>query len=190
MRWTDPHGTRIWRGGAEGATADDVLNSAAYYTDERLAAIAGEGFTGIWVFCELYNLMHGTLFPELNRPHVAVRLAALQALIDRARRHTIDIFLYFNEPQGVPGDHPFWQQHAELRGAEKWRHFALCPSTAPVRAFFREALESAFTPLRGIAGVILITGSEGLTHCWSKHTTRPGDMPPACPRCREREPAK
>jgi len=47
MLWTDTHGTRIWRGAAEGTCADDVLNSAAYYTDDRLAAIAGEGFTGI-----------------------------------------------------------------------------------------------------------------------------------------------
>jgi len=125
----------------------------------------------------------------LNDPQAEERLAALQVLIDRARRHGIGVYLYFNEPQGVPCDHSFWQEHATLRGVEKWNCFALCTSTAQVQSFFREALESAFAPLRDVEGVILITGNEGLTHCWSKHTTRAGDAPPTCPRCRERAPA-
>ncbi|MHB9025103.1 MAG: hypothetical protein ACYC7E_13180 [Armatimonadota bacterium] len=189
MQWTDPTGTRIWRSPAAGTTADDILNSEAYYTDEVLAGIAVEGFTGIWVFCELYNVMRSTVFPELNRPRAEERLAALQILIDRGRKHGIGIYLYFNEPMGVNIDHPFWTNHPDLKGVEKWHCYALCTSTPEVQAFFRDALESTFSRLRDLEGVILITGNEGLTHCWSKHTKRPGDPPPPCPRCQEREPA-
>ena len=190
QQWTDPQGVRIWRMPAQGTCADDVLNSAEYYTDAALAELAGAGFTGIWVFAELYNLMRSSVFPELNRAGAEERVAALQVLIDRARRHGIGVYLYFNEPMGIANDHPFWTTHPELRGAEKWRCYALCTSTPAVQAFFRQALESVFADLRALAGVILITGSEGLTNCWSKHTTRPGDPPPACPRCSVREPAE
>lgn len=189
ITWSDPAGVRIWRGPARGTTADDVLTSAAHYHDDVLARIAGEGFTGIWVFCELYSLMHSTVFVELNRPRAARRRSALRSLIDRARRHGLGVYLYFNEPMGVRGDHPFWVGHPELRGATKWQAHALCTSVPVVREFFGQALESVFRDIPGVAGVILITGSEGLTHCWSKHTRRPGDPPPECTRCRPREPA-
>ena len=189
MLWTDPTATRIWRCPAEGTTADDVLNSAAFYTDDVLARLAAEGFTGIWVFTLLYNLMHSRVFPELNRPGAAERQAALQELIDRARRHGIGVYLYLNDPVSVDIGDPFWQSHAELRGVEKWHSYALCTSTPEVQAFFRDALDSAFNPVRDLAGVILITACESLTHCWSKTVRRDGALP-ACPRCREREPAE
>lgn len=188
MRWTEPNGTRIWRCPAEGTTADDVFNSAAFYTDAVLARLAEEGFNGIWVYALLYNLMRSRVFPELNRPGAEERLMALQELIDRARRHGIGVYLYFNDPVSIDIDDPFWQKYAELHGAEKWHTYALCTSTPQVQSFFRDALESTFAPLRNLEGVILITACESLTHCWSKTVRRDGALP-ACPRCRDREPA-
>ncbi|MHB9132284.1 MAG: hypothetical protein ACYDBB_14515 [Armatimonadota bacterium] len=189
IRWTDQHATRIWR--TTGLSfIDEVPQAAQQGTDAELARIAAEGFTGIWVFCEIYDLMQNTVFPELNRPGAAERLASLQALVERARRHGIGVYLYFNEPMGVPISHPFWQAHPELKGVEKWSCYSLCTSMPPVLAFFRDAVESVFAHLQGVEGVVLITGSEGLTHCWSKHTTRPGDPPTPCPRCQVREPAE
>ncbi|HOS42890.1 MAG TPA: hypothetical protein PK794_04290, partial [Armatimonadota bacterium] len=180
MRWTDPKALRIWR---------SVDGGVASYTDEVLAGIAAEGLTGIWIFCILRDLMDSRVFPALNRPGAAERRAALQALIDRAARHGLVLYLYFNDPVGVKKDDPFWEAHPELKGVEKWGMWALCTSTPAVQAFFRDAVESAMNPLRNLGGVILITACEDLTHCWSKSPVRKGAPPPTCPRCVAREPA-
>ena len=68
MTWTDSSGVRIWRSPAQGTLGDDILNSEAHYTNDGLAALAAEGFTGIWVFCTLYAMMDSKVFPELNQP--------------------------------------------------------------------------------------------------------------------------
>lgn len=180
MLWTDPGALRIWR---------SVAGSVASYTDEVLADIAGAGFTGVWVFCILRDLMDSRVFPELNRPGAAERLADIQALIDRAARHGIGVYLYFNDPVGVEKDNPFWETHPELKGVEKWGKYALCTSTPEVQAFFRDAVRSAMNPLRNLGGVILITACEDITHCWSKSAVRKGAPLPTCPRCVLREPA-
>ncbi len=176
MPFTSPSAPRLWR------VFDD-------HSDEAFAAVAAEGFTGLWVFCELRDLMHSAVFPELNRPGTADRLARLQETITRAAGHGLDVYLYFNDPVSVDVDDPFWQNHPDLRGVEKWHSYALCTSTPQVQAFFREALESVFSRLTGVAGVLLITACESLTHCWSKSATRRGMPGPTCPRCRDREPA-
>lgn len=190
MAWTAAKSPRIWRGDFADLLVAAPPLEAERYTEAVLARIAAEGFTGVWLFCQLYDLMHSRIFPELNRPDAAERLAAIQALIERGKHHGIGVYLYFNDPVSVDIDDPFWQTHAELRGVEKWHSYALCTSTPAVQAFFRDAVESALLPLRGLAGVILITACESLTHCWSKSATRKGALPPTCPRCREREPAE
>jgi hypothetical protein len=170
-------------------SAPRIWRLAGDSSDAALAAIAAEGFTGLWLFCELRNLMNSAVFPELNRPGAAERLAEIQDLLTRAARHGLGVYLYFNDPVSVEVDDPFWLAHPDLRGVEKWHSYALCTSTPEVQAFFRDALESVFSRLSGLAGVILITACEALTHCWSKSATRRGMPPPSCPRCRGREPA-
>ena len=178
--WTDPAAVRIWR---------SVTGGMESYSDDVLGRIAAEGFTGVWVFCLLRDLMDSRVFPELNRPGAGDRLQAIQALIHRAAKHRLGVYLYFNDPVGVSIDDPFWATHARLKGVEKWHKYALCTSTPEVQAFFRDAVASVMNPLRGLGGVILITACEDLTHCWSKSAVRKGAPPPACPRCRDREPA-
>ncbi len=180
MLWTDQGALRIWRG---------VGGTAESYNEEALSEIAAEGFTGIWLFCMLPDLMQSRVFPELNRPGAAERLRKIQALVGRAARHGLGVYLYFNDPGAVAIDHPFWKTHMGLRGVEKWRKYALCTSTTEVQEFFRDAVASAMNPLRNLGGVILITACEDLTHCWSKSAVRKGAPPPDCPRCKGREPA-
>jgi hypothetical protein len=190
MLWTEAESPRIWRHVGTNIEAGGLYFEADAYTDAVLAGIAAEGFTGVWLFCLLYDLMDNRVFPELNRPGAAEKLAAIQRLIDRARPHGIRVYLYFNDPVGVNIHSPFWQAHPELQGVEKWSKYALCTSQPIVQAFFRDAVQSAMAPLRDLGGVILITACEDLTHCWSKTRRRFGDPPPTCPRCREREPAE
>ena len=73
MPFTFPTSPRLWR------VFDDC-------SDQALAAIAAEGFTGIWVFCELRKLMTSGVFPELNRAGAEERVAEIQETVDRAAR--------------------------------------------------------------------------------------------------------
>ena len=189
MLWTDPAGLRIWRAPISDARHEELRHAALRYSDAMLARIAEEGFTGIWFCGCLYDLMRSRVFPELNRPGADECVAGIQDVITRAQRHGLGVYLYFNEPVSVDIDHPFWRTHRDVQGVEKWHSYALCTSTPAVQAFFHDAVASLFVRLRGVAGVILITACESLTHCWSKSPTRRGQPAPACPRCREREPA-
>ena len=189
MLWTDKNAPRIWRSGCAGTGDDEALSDAAGCTDEVLARIADEGFTGVWLFCRLHDLMASTVFPELNQPRADERVAGIQAVVDRAARHGLGVYLYFNDPVGLDVDHPFWITHPDLKGVTKWHCYSLCTSTPEVQAFFRDAVASVLRRLPGAAGVILITACESLTHCWSKSNTRRGAPPPTCPRCVNREPA-
>ncbi len=188
--WNSPDGLRIWRAGAlPNSYGNEALEADKTMTSDKLAAIAAGGFNAIWIFCRLYELMESTIFPELNEPLRGERIASLRRVVTRAREHGLGVFLYFNEPAAVRKEHPFWVHHEHLRGVERWGRNALCTSVPDVQAFQREALASVFQRLTGVAGVILITGSEDHTHCWSKISRAQADQM-SCPRCREREPAE
>jgi|GEM_PF-3600045 len=183
---------RIWRSHDAGADDDfdEMLDADSVYTDRELARIVASGFNAIWIFCRLYHLMDSSIWPQLNVAGTRERIASIQAVIDRASKHGLGVYLYFNEPAGVHEDHPFWQGHTDLRGDYHWRRYSLCASTPEVKRFFEDAIQSIFTKLRRAAGVILITAGEDITDCWSKHNRQQGEEPPACPRCRDREPSE
>ncbi|OPZ25865.1 MAG: hypothetical protein BWZ02_02272 [Lentisphaerae bacterium ADurb.BinA184] len=187
--WCRPEAPRLWRLTDSDFSGDETANAARVYADARLARIAEEGFTGVWLGARLYELMDSAVFPELNVPGRQARLDSLNALGERARRFGLGVYLYFNDPAGLDTDHPFWRAHPGLRGSSKWHLHALCTSAPEVQAFLRQAVGSAMAGLPGLAGVVLITACENLTHCWSKIRRRQGAPPPECPRCREREPA-
>ena len=206
---------RIWRSGDSDFYADEVLQADSVYTRETLTAIRDEGFDSIWLRGSLFDLMSSDVFPELNRPNAELRIRRIQELIERGKECGVGVWLFFNEPQALSGNHPFWQEHSELRGASHWElrqpdgsfpavgdlqamvnteMVSLCMSAPLGREFFRDAVDGLLKQLEGLAGVILITASELHSHCWSHHVSRPtGDkfLPInehelSCPRCRER----
>jgi len=189
LSWTRPGSPRIWRHRDSNVENDEPLHAAAVYTDAGLERIATEGFTGIWLFGLLYDLMDSHVFPELNQRLVAERLASIQTVVQRAQQHGLGVWLYFNEPMGIASDHVFWRNHPEIRGEKQWQKYALCPSAPLVETFLADAIASVFRTLQDVAGVLLITAGEDVTHCWAKRDVRHGDTPPGCPRCRDREPA-
>ncbi|MCX5659896.1 MAG: hypothetical protein NTW19_09265 [Planctomycetota bacterium] len=191
--WTDPQAPRIWRYATRPGNSfqsDEALYGVDNYDDATLARVAAEGFNGIWLFCKLQDLMRSKVFPELNSPQAEARTAAIRGLAERAAKHGVGVYLYFNDPVGLDIDHPFWKAHPDLKGPTLWHMYAWCFSTPQVPAFFRDAVAGTLEQLEGVAGIFLITACEALTHCWSKVRLRQGGQPPECPRCRHREPAE
>ena len=201
--WTSTQAPRIWRCSNTNYYGDEAMESGAAYTDDELAGIADDGFNGVWVRGKLQGLQQSRVLPDLDDPDASKRIDALRSVIERGKRHGIDLYLYFNEPLALEADHPFWDSHGDLKGSSfeiPGHHplrFSLCTSTPAVRNYMAEITGSLFESLPGLGGVILITASEFLTHCWSHHARyslhdgihEPTEEPLECPRCRDREPA-
>ncbi len=193
--WAAP---KIWRSPESKFNDDEPLYSVKVYTPDVLQSIRNQGFDAIWMRGKLWGLIRSEIFPELNDSKSSERIANLRKVIHDAQEIGIRLFIYFNEPLGLPDNHEFWKHHPELRGQSYQNVSAFCTSTQKFKEFFNESVKNLFDNLAGLGGVILITASEYHTHCWSHAVRRkigdkyldscPEEM--QCPRCKEREPAE
>lgn len=151
------------------------------YPDGYLARLAGAGVNGVWLQGLLARLAP---LPWSTEANIGRRRDALRALVRRAARHGIQVFLYLNEPRALPAGSPAFEAHPGWRGVAEMDFQALCTSAPEVRAALREALADLCRTVQGLGGFFTITASENLTHCWSHGHGA------ACPRCRSRRPAE
>jgi hypothetical protein len=107
------------------------------------------------------------------------RLAGLRALVARARRQGMGVYLYLNEPRALPL--AFFAAHPELQGVVEGEHAALCTSVPAVQDYLVEAVATLCRSVPDLAGIFTITASENLTNCWSHQPSH--GTPAACPRC-------
>ena len=152
------------------------------FPDGLLQRLNRQGINGVWLHVVLHQLTSSKIFPELGKDH-EIRLANLHKLAKRADRYGIKIYLYMNEPRAMPPT--FFQDREDLLGYQDKNGFGtLCTSVPLVRQCVKESLTDVFANVPELGGVFTISGSENLTHCWSKQH---GDQ---CPRCSGREPAE
>ena len=182
---------------ADAALADQV------YTDEVLAGLADAGFNAIWVRTIFRQLLANGKYPSFGE-RSAQLLDSLKAVIQRGAKYGVGLVVYNQEPFGLSRDDPFWAEHPEMAGADFWHNHgseahpfrmrALCVSAEPVREYLVESAAAMLRELPGLAGVITITASEFVSHCYSNYLAsgvHAGDAEPQplrCPRCRERHP--
>lgn len=151
------------------------------YPDGFLARLAAAGINGVWLQGVLRDLAPGgAAFPEFGA-HCEERLQNLRALVGRAKRFGIEIYLYINEPRAMPA--AFFEKHPDVAGVHEAELTALCTSAPEVRQWLGDALAHVFREVPGLGGVYTITASENLTNCASH-----GDWKP-CPRCSGRSEA-
>ena len=201
--WAGPDGLRLWRSARGDFYGDEVLDARTVYPGDTLRAIAADGFNAVWLRGRLAELATSPRLPELNDSGAPRRMDALRDLIERASRHRLSVYLFFNEPLAPPPGHAVFRAHPELRGEPFVQPVSeeplqsLCASHPRVAEWFAEAVGQVLDGLPGLGGVVLITASEHHTHCWSHHArfglddgyVFPAEEPLACPRCRDREPA-
>ncbi len=72
-----------------------------------------------------------------------------------------------NEPRAMPPS--FFEDREDLLGYQDNNGFGtLCTSVPLVRQWVKESLTNVFDNVPELGGVFTISGSENLTHCWSK----------------------
>lgn len=182
---------RIFRSFQAKYYEDDILCGPAAYPEEYFATLVEHGFNAVWLRGILRNLADTSVFPGMGE-EIASHQDALALVVERARRHGVQVLLYLNEPLCFPSDHPFWQRYPEVRGAsdnslmDEWPEtYAFCTSTPQVRAWLREVTTRLFSAVPDLGGWFLISASEHHTHCYSH--AGPSHLPD-CPRCAGRDP--
>ncbi len=190
---------RVFRCGESDFYRDEILHANETHTDERLKRIAGAGFNGIWLRAVLRDLTPGKLFAD-SVQNADLRLDSLKKLCLRAKKHGLGVWLFAHEPLGLRCDDPFWKTHPHLRGhrtaiLDDPPEYALCTSTQEVQDFLQDGFYTLFKKAH-LAGTMLITASEHVSHCWGHVLTNPNFPCPEsfwahecqCPRCSQRDP--
>lgn len=157
--------------------ADDAIES---YPDTLLAEYAKNGINAIWLQALLRQLAPNPWDDHEEdarlRPQ---RLASLRALVNRAAKYGIGVYLYINEPRPEPDS--FFEKFPHLRGAEYGVFRCLCTSLPEVQQYLEDSMEYLFREVPGLAGYFDISYSENFTNCCCR-----GPEPQStCPRCKD-----
>lgn len=173
------------------------------YTEDELRRLADSGFNAVWVRVIFRELLKHPTYASFGRDSDRL-LANLNTVIERGTKVGIKLVAYCQEPFGLSVDDPFWAAHPEMAGADYPRANlgtgpapffmrAFCVSSPAVREYLSESSASLLRSLPGLGGVVTITASEFISHCFSHYSRagiHAGDSAPEplrCPRCRERE---
>jgi hypothetical protein len=156
------------------------------FPDGYLEKLARCGINGVWMQAVLSTLAPSRQFPEFGAGW-EMRLRNLGALVARARRFGVQVYLYLNEPRAMADD--FFQRHPEVRGSSHLGLHAMCTSVPSVREWIAESLEHVVRNVPDLGGFFSITMSENHTNCfshggeWEEKAPNAGD----CPRCSTRK---
>ena len=156
----------------------------ALFPDEVLSDYAASGINAFWLQGVLYQLTPWMGADEECSRNWEIRQENLRTLTRRLKQHGIRLFLYMNEPRGMP--ERFFQRHPEWRGGVSAPHMdcvSICTSVPAVRDALRNGMTDLFRNVPELGGVFVITMSENLTNCWSKFES-------CCPVCGKRHPAE
>jgi hypothetical protein len=162
-------------------TGDTLLNPELNpYPDGLLQRLSRVGINGVFLHVVLRDLAPGGMaFPEFGEGHER-RLANLRHIVNRAKKYGIGVYLYINEPRGMP--EAFFRNRPEMAGVRdpSFGLTALCTSNPTVRQWLGDALAHVFREVPDLAGVLTTTASENLTNCASRGNRQ------GCPRCKNR----
>ncbi|MBL9139715.1 MAG: twin-arginine translocation signal domain-containing protein [Verrucomicrobiales bacterium] len=163
-------------------TGDPLLEKDADpYPEGLLARLSQAGVNGVWLHTPLYKISPFPWDPRRSE-HYSERLENLRRLVARARRHSIRVLVYLNEPRGLPL--AFFERYPHLKGVTEGDHAALCTSVPEVQQYLVDSVASVCRAVPDLGGFFSITFSENLTHCWSHNGGK------GCPRCSQRPPAE
>ena len=167
-----------------GVFYNGLLHALDFYTEDYLALISSYGCNAIWINDYLRKLVKLKYFPEFGKDSCE-RIRNLNKLVERAKKYNIDVYLYQNEPRGMPEE--FFKKHPDIKGEKginPVKYYSMCTSHPLVKKFLVDSYYQIFSLCKGLKGVFVITASEDVTNCYShRHKSIV-----SCPRCKKREP--
>ena len=161
-------GTRIVHGYLSPCGDVFMEDSEEYMSDVLLENYSALGVTGVWLHGVL-SMLSPYPFDEALSKNYTLRRRNLRKLVDRCKKYGIKVYLYLNEPRGLP-EHKIGK-YANLIGHREEGYVALCFERQETRQYLYGAVKDLFSDIKELGGIITITMSENLTHCnYRTHT--------------------
>ena len=153
------------------------------YPDGLLYKLRQKGVNAIWLPGVLYQLHYWADAPELSQNYEK-RIDSLNDLVKKAAKYGMKVFLYLNEPRGLPiglfkNNQNIQEKYLEVEDLEQ-NLYSMCTAKPAVREYLANAVKSIFGSVKGLGGAFMITQSEYLTHCHSRCLKGENT---SCPRC-------
>ncbi|MDD5596890.1 MAG: hypothetical protein PHV82_03030 [Victivallaceae bacterium] len=162
---------------------DELMDDVDYYPDEYLNRLAHEGVNGLWLTVKFKELSRTSIIP--SDPNAEQRLEKLRKTVKKCRRYGIDTYIFCIEPAAFAPDDPVLQLHPELKGVDDDNQIGFCPVSGIARKYLYEAVNSIFSSVPNLAGMINISLGERFTTCLSA-----GNKFSECPRCATKNPGE
>ena len=139
-----------------------VEDGKQYLPDGLLSEYQKQGINGVWVHGVLSALSPYPFIPSLSKDY-ELRRKNLKELVQRCAKYGIKVYLYVNEPRGIPTDK--LGKYAHIAGSKNDGVAALCMEKQEVRDYLYTAVKDLFEDIQDLGGLITITMSENTTHC-------------------------
>lgn len=163
---------------------DELLEPIEHYTDEFLSRVSGEGVNGLWIPVRFRELASTPYAPE--DPQAEKRSAKLRSIVKQCRRFGVKVWLLVIEPRTLADDDPFALSNPQAVGRRVWDGRRVsCLSSPATTNYVSLAVESIFTRVPGLGGLICITSGERATTCFSMLNPCKDDPVP-CDNCAKR----
>jgi|GEM_PF-2413174 len=201
MKTKSPPSEIIMRNCRTDFYGDEILAEVHKFDDTYFSSVREGGFTAIWLRGQIRDLVTFAVAPHWDHQN-AERMAALRNIVARGREHGVGVYLYVNEPKGFTKGDPIFDTYPDLKGpldpllshtvsAPEGVAYAFCTQCTFTEEYLAGGMEQIFSQCSDLAGVITITASEILSHCFSNVDERNllneefKYREVACPRCRE-----
>lgn len=179
---------------------DEILEEAHKFDAAYFRSVRTGGYTAIWLRGQLRNLVTFEEAPHWDNRN-AVRMQALQDIVARGKAEGVSVYLYINEPKGFMEGDPIFEKYPDLKGpynpfsahplaAGDEPAYAFCTQSEFAETYLTGGFRRLFEKCPGLAGVIMITASEILSHCYSNVDVKNllnedfKHREVQCPRCR------
>lgn len=139
-----------------------VEDGKQYLPDALLSEYQKQGINGVWVHGVLSALSPYPFIPSLSEKY-ELRRKNLKELVERCAKYGIKVYLYVNEPRGIPTDK--LGKYAHIAGWDNNGVATLCMEKQEVRDYLYTAVKDLFADIQDLGGLITITMSENTTHC-------------------------
>jgi len=157
---------------AHRALVEDVKANAlaAAFHDPRFVPLSVDEFSDTKIEVSVLSKLAPFPWDATENEHHEERMRNLRALVARARKHGMGVYLYLNEPRTLPL--AFFASRPQLKGIDATNPWeagtaTLCTSAPEVQKYLSEAVASICRAVPDLAGFFTITASEALTNCWS-----------------------
>ncbi len=156
---------------------DEILAESEKFDSAYFRSVRDGGFTAIWLRGQLRDLVTFDVAPHWDHRN-GERMEALNGIVARGRENGVGVYLYVNEPKGFLKGDPIFDVYPDLKGpldpllnhasaVPETLAYAFCTQCEFTETYLAGGFERVFRQCPELAGVITITASEILSHCFS-----------------------